>query len=117
MNSLQSEEHYKNALLRIQQLMSKNPSENSEEYKDLDMLVYLVEIYEEIYSPMFASNPVEYLKYKMHQKGIKQKDLINTMGSKYAVSKVLSGKQSLILEMIKKLSQYFQIPVIRLLGN
>jgi len=50
--------------------MSKNPYENSEKCKDLDMPVYLVEIYEEIYSPMFASNQVEYLKYKIHQKGI-----------------------------------------------
>ncbi len=117
MNNLQNEDHYKNALKRIQYLMQSNPSENSKEYLEMDMLVSLVEVYEEVYSPMTASDPIEYLKFKMDQRGIKQKDLIEAIGSKYAVSKVLNKKQSLSLEMIKKLSTYFKIPAIRLLGN
>jgi HTH-type transcriptional regulator/antitoxin HigA len=116
MNNIKGEEHYKSALKRIQTLMQSNPAENSDEYKEMDMLVSLVEAYEEIYSPMIASDPIEYLRYKMNQNGIKQRDLIDAIGSKYAVSKVLNRKQSLTLEMIKKLSAYFQIPAVRLMG-
>lgn len=117
MNNLQSEKHYKNALKRIQSLMETNPTENSIEFKEMDMLVSLVEVYEEVYNPMTASDPIEYLKFKMDQKGVKQKDLVDAIGSKYAVSKVFNRKQSLSVEMIKKLSSYFQIPVVRLIGS
>ena len=95
MNNIKGEAHYKAALQRIQTLMQSNPGENSAEYNEMDMLVSLVEAYEEIYSPMIASDPIEYLRYKMNQNGIKQRDLIDATGSKYAVSKVLTGNKVL----------------------
>ena len=117
MNSIENKNHYHLALKRIQTLMHSNPIENSLEFQEMDMLISLIEAYEEVYSPMIASDPIEYLKYIMNQNGVKQKDLISAIGSKYAVSKVLNKKQSLTLEMIKNLSNYFHIPVVRLIGN
>ncbi|MDX2189372.1 MAG: helix-turn-helix domain-containing protein [Bacteroidota bacterium] len=117
MNNLSGQNNYTRALHRISEIMKVNPSEKSEEYKEMDMLVSLVEAYEEVYSPMVPSDPIGYLRYKMQKEGIKQKDLIPALGSKYTVSKVLNNKQQLTIEMIKKLSALLKIPAVRLIGN
>ncbi|MCI5143087.1 MAG: ImmA/IrrE family metallo-endopeptidase, partial [Candidatus Electrothrix sp. ATG1] len=47
---------------------------------------------------------VSAIKFRMEQEGLQQKDLVPYIGSKSKVSEVLSGKRSLSLNMIRKLS-------------
>lgn len=47
----------------------------------------------------------------MEQEGLKQKDLVNIVGSKSRVSEILNKKRKLTIEMIRNLHKQLHIPV------
>ena len=60
--------------------------------------------YETHHQPIDFSDPVEAIKFRMEQEGLKQKDLVEILGgSKSRVSELLNRKRGLTLEMIRKL--------------
>ncbi len=77
----------------------------------MDLLVLLVKDYEDRHYPISDPDPIEAIKLKLEEKGLKQKDLEHIIGSKGYVSQVLSGKKELTLKMIKGLHRYLGIPV------
>jgi len=111
MDNLKNELNYKNALLRISELMKMQPEIGTKEGNELDMLATLVEAYEAVHIPMQPSDPIAFLKYKMEVDNIKQKDLIPFIGDKTKVSKVLNYRQELTVTMIRKLSKGLSIPI------
>ena len=98
------------ALKRVWELMGNNSKSTAEE-AELDMLATLIEAYETVHVPMQPGDPIAFLKYKMEQDHLKQKDLIPFIGDKTKVSKVLNYKQELTVAMIRKLSKGLSIPV------
>ena len=72
----------------------------------------LIENYEEQNYKMNKSSPVEVLKYLMQEHSLKQSDL-KEIGSQGVVSEILTGKRTLNLEQIKKISDRFNVsPVV-----
>lgn len=55
-------------------------------------------------------DPIEAIKFRMQQKGMKQKDLAEVVGFKSRVSEILSEKRKLTLDMIRKLNSTLHIP-------
>ncbi|HPG36499.1 MAG TPA: CopG family antitoxin, partial [bacterium] len=55
--------------------------------------------------------------FRMDQMGLKQKDLVECIGSKSKVSEILSRKRPLTLSMIKNLNEFLGIPLDILLQN
>ena len=115
-NKINSETHYQYALSRIWDLMHKKPSKKSSEGKELNMLLTLVEAYESIHYPIPVIDPIELLKRKMKEKKLKQIDLVQYIGSKSQVSKILHKKQDFTVKMIRNLSKGLNIPVADLIG-
>lgn len=111
MDNIEGENHYKKALSRVRELMRMRPSVGSPEGDEMDMLVTLIEAYESIHVPMQAHDPIAFLRYKMEQENLKQKDLIPYIGDKTKVSKVLNHRQELTVAMIQRLSKGLNIPV------
>lgn len=105
---IKTEAEYDLTLARISELMDADP--DTPEGDELELLVTLVEIYEEQGYPIDLPDPVSAIKFRMDQQGLKQKDLIPYIGSKSKVSEVLSGKRSLSLNMIRKLHTQLGIP-------
>ena len=68
----------------------------------------LIDNYEEREYIIEESSPVGALKYLMKEQGLKQSDL-KEIGSQGVVSEVLSGKRSLNIEQIKKISNRFHV--------
>ncbi len=68
----------------------------------------LVENYESREYQIKEASPVDALKYLMQEHGLKQSEL-KEIGSQGVVSEVLSGKRSLNLEQIKKVSNRFHV--------
>ena len=56
-------------------------------------------------------DPIEAIKFRMEQEGLKQKDLVNIVGSKSRVSEILNKKRKLTIEMIWNLHKQLYIPV------
>jgi len=105
---IKNEKDYKAALARINDLMEADP--DTPEGDELDLLVTLVELYEKAAYPIDLPDPVEAIKFRMEQLGLKQKDLIPFMGSRSKVSEVLSHQRPLSISMIRKLHGGLGIP-------
>ena len=63
------------------------------------------------------SEPIEAIKFRMEQLGMKQKDLAEILGFKSRVSEILNKKRKLTLKMIRKLHQKLSIPTDTLIQN
>jgi len=112
-NKAQHEEY----LAEIRSLIPLDPEPESKEGKRLELLAALVESYEKEHFPIDKPDPIEAIKFRMEQQGLKQKDLIPYMGSPSKVSEVLSGTRQLTLSMIRNLSVKLKIPAEVLLKN
>lgn len=106
---IKNEQDYQEALSLIENLMSAEP--NTQEMDALEVLTTLVESYEEQHYKIDAPDPIEAIKFRMEQEGLKQKDLISIVGSKSRVSEVLNKKRKLTIEMIRNLHTQLHIPI------
>ncbi len=113
---IKTETDYEEALARLEQLMLANPDEGTEDADELDLLACLIEIYENKTVDIPPPSPIEAIKFRMEQQGLKQKDLVKFIGSKARVSEILSGKRDLTIDMIKTLSKELGISTNTLLG-
>ncbi len=105
---IKTEEEYESTLERINALMDAVP--DTPESDELELLVTLVELYEDKVYPLELPDPVAAIRFRMEQQGLKQKDLIPFFGSRSKVSEVLSGRRPLSLAMIRKLHAGLGIP-------
>ncbi len=108
---VKNEKEYDKALARVDTLMDLNPKLGSKESDELEVLVMLVEKYEEKNWAISEPDPVEAIKIRMEQMHLKQKDLVPYIGNASKVSEVLSRKISLSLSMITNLASALHIPL------
>jgi len=106
---IKNEEDYTQALSYIESLMDAQP--DTPQMDELEVLTTLVEAYEEQHYKMEAPDPIEAIKFRMEQEGLKQKDLISMVGSKSRVSEILNKKRKLTIEMIRNLHIQLHIPI------
>lgn len=90
--------------------------EDSPEEEFLELVSILVEDYEAKHYPIEAPDPIEAIKLKMEEEGLKRKDLAPYFGSISRVSEVLNRKRPLTLEMIKKIHRGLGISADTLLA-
>jgi len=96
------------ALKRIDELWgAKSGTPKGDE---LDVLMLLVEKYEDEQYAIPASDPIEAIKFLMEQNSLSRKDLEPYIGASGRVSEVLNRKRDLTLVMIKKLHKGLNIP-------
>lgn len=110
-----SDAEYRKYLALIDTLV--DCEENSPEEELLELLSILVEDYESKHFPIEPPDPVEAIKLRIDEQGLKRKDLINYFGSASRVSEVLNRKRPLTLEMIRKLHKGLGISAETLLAG
>ncbi len=106
---IKTEQDYNTTLSQIESLMEAKP--NTPQMDELEVLTTLVEAYEEKHYKIDAPDPIEAIKFRMEQEGLKQKDLVSIVGSKSRVSEILNKKRKLTIEMIRNLHKQLHIPV------
>ena len=106
---IKNEEDYTQTLGYIEILMDAKP--NTPQMDELEVLTTLVEAYEEQHYKIEAPDPIEAIKFRMEQEGLKQKDLVAIVGSKSRVSEILNRKRKLTIEMIRNLHKQLHIPI------
>lgn len=99
---------YEKALERLEVIFDAKP--NSPEGDELEILSLLIDKYEKETFPIDAPDPIEAIKFRMEQLGMKQKDLAKTIGFNSRVSEILNKKRKLTLVMIRKLHEQLNIP-------
>lgn len=96
------------ALARIDALWGAAPG--SPDGDELDVLVDLVEHYENRHFPIAPMEPIELLRAHMETTGRTQADLAALLGSRSRASEVLHRKRVLTVDMIHRLSSEWHIP-------
>jgi HTH-type transcriptional regulator/antitoxin HigA len=103
-----SERQHEQYLSVLDKLASTdNPT--SEEEKYAEVLITLIEAYEEEHHAISDASPVEVLRTLMDANGLRQKDLVSIFGSESIVSEVLHKKRDLNKTHIEKLSKRFHV--------
>ncbi|MDA0261803.1 MAG: transcriptional regulator [Proteobacteria bacterium] len=105
---IKTQRDYKAALREIEGLMSA--SNNPPEGDRLDVLVTLVTAYEAKHHPIDPPDPIDAIRFRMDQQGLRPVDLVPYIGSRARVSHILAGKRPLTLPMIRKLTAGLGIP-------
>ncbi|MEX1117508.1 MAG: transcriptional regulator [Terrimicrobiaceae bacterium] len=105
---IKTKQEYATALARVESLMDAKPGTAKEE--ELELWSLLVERYEEEQFPIGIPDPVEAIKFRMEQEGLRQKDLEKFFPGKSRVSEVLNRKRPLSIGMIRALHRGLGIP-------
>ena len=108
---IRNETDYDNALDRVDELMDLNPAMHTPKSDELEVLVLLIEKYEEKAWAISEPDPIEAIKIRMEEMQLKQKDLIPFIGNKSKVSEVLNCKVGLSLNMIYNLAKGLHLPL------
>lgn len=107
---IRSKKQHKEYLQRAYKLMQNKLKPKSTESDELEMLTILIEKYEEEIMPIAPPHPIDAIKFRLDQNGMKKSELTNIIGSRSRVSEILSGKRKLSLSMIRKLNRILDIP-------
>jgi len=105
---IRNEKDYQNSLNRLELIFEAK--QGTIEGDELEILSILIDRFENEHFPIDMPDPIEAIKFRMEQLGMKQKDLAEAMGFKSRVSEVLNKKRKLTLDMIRKLSSILNIP-------
>jgi len=105
---IRTEKDYQESLSRLEKIFdSKSGSKDGDE---LEILSILIDQYEKEHFPIDLPDPIEAIKFRMDQMGLKQKDLAEIIGYKSRVSEILNKRRKLNLEMVRKLNTSLRIP-------
>ncbi len=100
---IKTETDYTEALQAVENLMDAKIDTPGGD--NLDVLVTLIEAYEEKHHPILPPEPVEAIIHQLESQGLSRKDLIPFIGSRARVSEILNKKRSLSINMIRKLQK------------
>ena len=106
--TITSERQHEQYLSVLDKLASKDNPAN-DEVKYAEVLITLIEAYEEKHHPLPDASPVEVLRTLMDANDLRQKDLVPVFGSESIVSEVLHKKRALNKTPIEKLSKRFHV--------
>lgn len=116
LNIIKSGEQYEKYLDWVDEMFDKNVSPDSPEGKKLEVALLLIKQYEDIHFNIPMPDPIDAIKLKMSELGIKNQDLVGKVGSKGYVSLLLNKKKPLTLELAKLFHREFKIPAEILLS-
>ena len=71
---IKTDKDYEKVLSRNEELMDVKP--DTSEMDELELLTALVEMYEEQNYPISPPDPIEAIKFRMDQLGLRQKDMV-----------------------------------------
>lgn len=87
-----------------------NAPEGSKDADRLEVLVLLIQAYEDAHYPIPDPDPIDFLLHVMEARGLARKDLEPYIGSRARVAEVLNRVRPLTLEMIRRLASGLRIP-------
>ena len=107
---IETEEENERILAEVEKLMDKGGKRTPEEGRLLELLVKLVEDFEEQHYPIPAAPPHEVLQELMRQHDVRQRDLVPMLGSsRGTASEVINGKRRISRAQAKALAERFKV--------
>lgn len=113
---LKTEADYNTALERLDELFDAKP--DTPKGEEFELLSLVLEKYEEDHHAIEPPHPIEAIKFRMEQMGLKQIDIVGCFGgNKGRVSDVLNRKRKLNLNYIRELNKNLHIPLDVLISD
>ena len=106
---IKTELDYESAIAEIEELWGAKT--NTSRGDKLDVLITLIDAYENEHYPIGPPGPVEAIKFRMEQSGLTRKDLEPYIGARGRVSEVLNSRRELSITMIRQLHIHLHIPL------
>jgi HTH-type transcriptional regulator/antitoxin HigA len=107
---IKTKRQYEDYLNWVDELFDKKVKASSPEGEELQVALLLIKQYEDEHYPIPIPDPIEAIKLKMAEKGLKNKDLVGLIGSKGYISSILNGKKALTLEIARILHKKLGVP-------
>jgi len=85
------------------------PKPSAEERALAGLLTALIESYDDLHVSLPDAAPHEMVAYLMEQRGLKQADLVELIGSRAQVSDLVTGKRAISKAQVKKLAAFFRV--------
>ena len=105
---IRTDADHKRALREIERLWGA--AEGTPEGDALDILVTLVNAYEEQRWPIDLPDPIEAIRFRLEQQGKDAHALVGLIGTRSRVYEVMRGQRPLSLRMIRALHEKLGIP-------
>ncbi len=83
------------AAIALAEELEHRPNRTLEEDALLELLVTLIEKFEDEHYQLNASKPQSILQHLMEARGLKQSDLVDILGSSGVISEVINGKRDI----------------------
>lgn len=113
---IKSDQEYETMLEWVDNQFDNKPHPDSSEGNTLQIALILIKAYEDIHYQIPSPDPIEVIKLKMNEQGLKSKDLVEWVGSKSYVSALLNRKKPLTLKLAKLFHERLGIPAQVLLS-
>jgi HTH-type transcriptional regulator / antitoxin HigA len=97
------------AAIAVAEEIAHRENTSLEEDALFDLLIALIEKFEDEYYPIPASSPLDILKHLMQARELKQEDLVGIIGSRGVVSEVVNGKRSISKAQAIALGKFFNV--------
>lgn len=107
---IRNDVEYKSVLAEISKFIDNEPVPGTKKGDRFEVLLMLVEVYEAKHYPISLPDPIEAIKFRMEQAGLKPKDLQPMIGGLNRVYEILNRKRPLTLKMIWNLHTMLGIP-------
>jgi HTH-type transcriptional regulator/antitoxin HigA len=111
--AIKNEKDYQAALKLVECLWDAKPDTPAGD--KLEVLTALVEVYEQKRYQILPPDPIEAIKFRMEQMGLRNIDLAPYLGGKNRVSEILNRKRKLTVNMMRNLHRKLKIPAESLL--
>ena len=100
---IRNEMEYEAALAEAPYFVDHEPAPGSKKADRFEVLLMLIESYEAKHYPIDLPDPIEAIKFRMEQAGLKPKDLQPMIGRLNRVYEIFNRKRPQTLKMIWKL--------------
>jgi HTH-type transcriptional regulator / antitoxin HigA len=107
---IKTKKQYQEYLDWIDKQFDNHVKPNSPLGEKVQVTLLLVKQYEDINYPVPLPDPIEAIKLKMQDLGLKNKDWVGKIGSKGYVSALLNKRKPLTLELAKLFHRELSIP-------
>ena len=107
---IKTKKDYQTYLDWVDGMFDKKVKPNTPEGDKLQVALLLIKQYEDANYPIPAPHPIDAIKIKMLELGLKNKDLVGKVGTKGYVSALLNKRKPLTLELAKLFHQELSIP-------
>lgn len=101
--AIRTKADYEAALQEVAPYFDNEPEIDSDAGAHFEAMITLIEAYEAKHYPVAPPDPIEAVKFRMEQQGLKPKDLQPMIGGLNRVYEVLNRKRSLSLSMVRRL--------------